>query len=726
MDYQLATNLNDLEAYLSKTNDKGYFGMDTEATGLNTRAAKLTGISISIVPETAIYIPIGHQLGTNLPLKRSWEMIEEFMQGYYPVFFNSKYDMNILQVATGKPIAKQMDALELVYLANPDRKRKGLKVVAKEDLGVDMDKFDSLFTPAEIKAKIYDISTKTPSRCTNYACADADMTLRIRDLYDWVVQAYPQAVKIDSLLVDIIRKMEHNGGLELNHAYIDEQMENLEARAEQLKAIIFRLVGYEFEINSPKQLGEALFDKLGLPSPGRTRTGAHLTGGEHLDKLRVEFPLVEYIVSYRKCVKARSTYFFKLKSLERMGIRPRFNFNIYAAPTFRFAAPGGDPKKDGATGVNIQAVSNGESRELMGVDLSEKDNQKNYLEDAAEDDLLVDIDQELKQDSTIPDLSMEEIVKLPYIVKSEASTDVCFREVCTGCNAGCESKGIDTTRRPQKGLRMIPSVRESFQAPAGWKLVSFDYDRQELVIGANMSQEPRWLNALANGDDLHEITAAAAFGLSIPDFQALGKEEYKRKRGVGKTLNFATFYGATSYTLANKADISQQAAEAIYNSFVRNHPTLFNWMKKVHLFARKNGYTTTYFGRKRDLSEFYNGDRRSEAFANRSAVNTAIQGTAAEVTRIAMVKVDRKVKDLGYTWKQIKPALQIHDELAYLIRDEHVQDLLMPIKQSMEFNVKSWKVQLTVGAKVGQIWGTQKDWQYYNDTGLWEVERKAA
>lgn len=722
MNYELVSSLSDLENYLGQTNEYGYFGMDTEASSLNTRSAKLAGISISIQPETGIYIPVGHKLGTNLPIKPVWDRIEEFMgSGYVPVFFNAKYDLNVLQVATKKRIPKFEDALELVYLANPDRKRKGLKLVAQEDLNFNMDKFETLFSAAEIKAGLMDISNKAPARCVDYACADSDATLRVRTHFDWVVKEFNQSVKIDTLLIDIIRKIEHNGGMQLNLDYVDEQIAALDARAEALRQAIFRMVGYSFEINSGKQLGEALFDKLGIPSPGRNKNGTHTTRADALDKLRDHYPVVEFVVSYRKCLKAKSSYFMKLKTLGNMGLRPRFNFNMFAAPTFRFAAPGGDPKKDGATGVNIQAVSNGETREIMGVDLKKEAEEEDYLRDVEDEDMLIDLSQEEILDGE--PLDFKEVLKLPYVVSTVDDGHACFRETCSGCLAQCSSLGIDVTRRPQKGLKMIPSVRQSFRAPEGFKLVSFDYDRQELVIGANMSQEPRWLRALANGDDLHEMTASAAFGISLEDFQKLPKDEYKRKRGVGKTLNFATFYGATSYTLANKADISQAAADQIYNTFVRNHPTLFNWMNKVHLFARKNGYTTTYFGRRRSLAEFYkDGDRKMMAFGDRSAVNTAIQGTAAEITRIAMVKVDKACKEANYSWKDVKPVLQIHDELAYLVRDEIVQEVIPLIKNSMEFKVKSWQVQLSVGPKVGDIWGSQDDW-FLGENGIWSKEK---
>jgi len=729
MAYELARSLDHVKQYLSTVHPKNQMGMDTEAKSLDTRRAGIAGMSVSLAKGSALYVPFNHRVNpeANLPFEPVWELMEEKMESHTPIFYNAKYDLNILQVQVvkkglkWKPDFKFNDALELVYLADPDRKKIGLKTVAHEDLGIDMTKFEDLFTPEEIKAGRLDITTKSPERCTDYACADADVGMQMWDHYAYVATENPMAVQIDTLLIDIVRRMEHNGGMELNREYIDNQMAMLETRAATMREQIFRVIGYTFEINSPKQLGDALFERGGLPSPGKTKgkNPIHVTKEEALEKLARANPIVETIIAYKKIVKARSSYFNKLQALSDREIKPRFNFNTFAAPTFRFSAPGGDPDVDGATGVNIQAVSNGEAREVMAVDLKGTPDSADYISQVDDSDILIDLRAGLEPgEAPQAPADWQTVVRsLPYVIPREGDEDeegrepiVCIRETCVGCPAQCESVNIDTTRRVQKGVLMIPSVRQAFRAPKGYKLLSFDYDRQELVIGANMSGEPRWLRALAKGDDLHSLTAAAAYGIPIDTFHALSKEEKKRKRDVGKVLNFATFYGATAYTLAIKADIPRAAAEQVYDGFVRGHPVLFGWMGKVHVFARKNGYTTTFFGRKRSLKSFYdNPDPKIHAFANRSAVNTAIQGTAAEVTRIAMVKVDKALKLHGYKWRDVAFAMQIHDELAFLVRNELVQEVAPIIKKAMEFEVKTWQVQLTVAPKVGDVWGLQKE-----------------
>lgn len=725
MTYSLAESVDDIKRFLEGGSPDGFVGMDTETDGLDTRRARIVGASLSTQEGFAIYIPLGHKVGRNLPVDAVRRAFEAAGLGtdLQAVFYHAQYDLNILQANMGGWYPKAFqDALEVVYLENPDRKSKGLKLVAKEDLGFEMEHFEDLFTAEERKAGILDLSTKSPARCVNYAGADADATLRIWRQKAQVREEQKFAIAVDTKLIEIVRRMEHNGGMALNLSYVDKQMDSLAARAEAMEEQIHRMVGYKFEIGSPKQLGIALFDRMGIPSPGQTKGGQHKTGAEDLEKLTKQYPVVGLITTYRSVVKARSTYFAKLKRLATTGLPVRFRFSIFAAPTFRFAAPGGDPDVDGATGLNIQAVSNGEAVDMMAVDLSAHGGSDEYLSELDSDDLLIEtkapVEVHAKEALNVAGFSGDPAT-LPWVVEDESYPPklMCFRETCAQCPAACGSKGIDTTRRLQKNLKMVPSVRQSFMAPPGYVLLSFDYDRQELVIGANMSGEPAWLRALAKGEDLHAVTAAAAYGMSVDGFKALEhnpsrKDEWKRKRGIGKILNFATFYGATAYTLARKADITQGQAEQIYENFKNGLRTLFQWIDKVHLFARKNGYTTTYFGRKRSLKDLYEKgktDRKTMQFADRSSVNTAIQGTAAEVTRIAMVKCASAIEKKGWSAADVRFVMQIHDELMFRVREDLVREAIPIIKAAMEFEVKSWEVQLTCAPKIGYIWGNQKE-----------------
>jgi len=725
-DYRLVTTHDEIAEFGELIREKAflgkYYGWDVETNSLNTRRARLVGTSIAPIPGLSCYIPIGHQLGTNADAEWVKQLFRDLTEeGFEPVAYNSKFDLNVIQANWRIIFPICWDSLELVYLEDPDRKVKKIDVIAAEDLNMELASFESLFTPAENKAKKYDLSKKTPGHVCDYAAEDADAAIRIWELKQSVKEEFSFAVDIDRELVEIVRALEHNGGMELNPEYVEEQMEILGKRAKALEEQIYRMVGERFLLDSPKKLGIALFERAGLPHPEkdpRTKTGQWKTGKAFLEKVAAEHPLAEFVISYRKIVKARGTYFKKLLRLKRLKLKPRFSFHLHSAPTFRFAAPGGDPLKDGFTGVNIQAVSNGEARTLNAVDLSKRERGR-YAEEL--------VDSELMVASQAEEVSIEEWTgdkaDLPWVTTHEDHLDqlFCFRESCSGCPANCAGEGIDVTRRPEKNLVVVPSVRQAFRAPEGYTLVSLDYDRQELVIAANMSGEPNWLRALAAGLDVHAQTAALGFGHTKDDFERLkdtNPGEWARKRDGGKIANFATLYGGTAYTVAKQTGMSQSAAEAFYNGLVRNHPTLFNWISRVQAFARQKGYTTTYFGRKRWLKKYYERvdrygrpDRKMIGFANRSAVNTAIQGTGAEVTRIAMVRVEKLRLKKGYSHKDMRLVIQLHDELTYLVRDEIVDDVIELITEGMEFKVKSWEVQLSVGVKVGPIWGIQKKWE---------------
>lgn len=708
MAYELVTSIAQLEKYVDKTLEIGEdYGLDTENDGLDTRRLKPVGVSLSCEDEGGVYVPTGHLVGRelNLPLKEVGDQLKR-LSSLRAALYNAKYDKTVFQVHYGWTPDKFIDVLDLVYLKEPDRMVKNLKAVAKSELDFDMETFDSLFTPAEVKSGLKNIATKHPERCVSYACADADATRRLGRKYAETEKKFEFPVKVDMKLVDIVRGSEHNGGMELDSEYINRQIKLLGERIDEFERLIHQSVGKEFTIASSKQLGDALFEYAGIDSPGLTKSGQHKTDAETLEKLAEVNPVVGLVVCYRKLVKARNDYFLKLDRLVRLDLKPRFSFNMFSAPTFRFSAPGGDPLVDGMTGINVQAVSGGKLSDLTGVNLSDREAtvRASFVEDIDEADMLVDMESDIEE--SLPTFTGD-IKELPWVVSNEQDEQVCVRTSCKGCNVGCRSKGISVVRSLQKGLEALPSVRSAFKAPDGWILLSFDYDRQELVVGANMSNEPVWLKALAANEDLHVIAAAKAYGLSVQEFMALPKGRFKKLRGIGKILNFASFYGATASTLARKADIPLSQAEMVFNGFKDGLPTLFGWMEQNAAHARKFGYVETVFGRRRSLEFCYKDpkDRRMHAFGDRSATNTRVQGSSADITRVGMVKAHANVKDAGFTIKQARFVMQVHDELMFMARREHAVEVARLVKKGMEFKIPSFKVQLTAGLKYGQNWG---------------------
>lgn len=715
--YCLAQSLEDVELFFKTQPDGSGIGVDTETTGLDCLKDKIVGSSYSLKSGEAIYIPHTHKIGTNVPLAGTVEIVKDYLKRTqtYPIFWNAKFDVSMFDTNVGWVPDYYEDGMASVYLDNPDRDEKGLKAVALQDLGMAMMSFESLFTTQEIKAKIFDISTKSPRRCVEYAAADADMTLRLANKYAHIKKEFPLPHRVDTSLVNVIRKMEQTGGMELNLEYINKCLRQLKERENFLQEMVFRAAGKEFAIGSSKQLGDILFGKLGLPSPGTTKTGQHSTGAKELEKLAEQYPIAEWVVSFKKIQKAQGSYFGKLLKLYETGTKPRFSFNQFAAPTYRLAAPGGDPEVDGKTGVNIQAVSNGEARSLMSCEIvfpeEGKANQNVYSAALDDDDLL--FAPEEKKIILPGTYDPNDVLEKPWVWDKEDGTKVCVLDKCSECDMNCGSRGMDTTRRHTNNIKVIPSVRQSFRAPKGYVLLGCDYDRQELVIGANLSKEPKWITALLNNQDLHAIAAMGAYHLTQDQWDNLAPDDRKRKRGMGKILNFATFYGATAHTLSRNTGIPLQMAEQIYNGFVKGLPQLFSWMERVRLFARKNGYTNTYFGRRRWLKQFYAQDNRQmKAFADRSAVNTAVQGTGADVTRIAMVKCDKWLTENQVDWDVCRIVLSIHDELVFRIREDMLDVLGPEMVKNMMFNVKGWAVQLSVEPKVSVVWGQGKVYKF--------------
>lgn len=716
--YVLAQDLGDVERFLFTAPTSNAIGMDTETTGLDSSKDKIVGLSIAVEEKCAIYVPVAHKIGTNVSLKGTLDLVDAYMADHkvYPVFWNGKFDVSMFDTNVAWVPSYYEDVMASVYLDNPDREEKGLKACARDDLGLVMDEFESLFSLEERRAKIFDISTKAPRRCTKYAAQDADATLRLHNRYKHIKDEFSLPHRVDTKLMDIIRRMEQTGGMELNLEYINKCLKQLKQREQFLQDMVFRAAGQEFAIGSSKQLGDILFEKLGMPSPGRTKGGQHATGAKELEKLAEQYPVAEWVVSFKKIQKAQGSYFGKLLKLHEKGVKPRFSFNQFAAPTYRLAAPGGDPDLDGKTGVNIQAVSNGEARALMACEISlpaaGSSSSTVYQDELDQEDNLF-AEEAPKVITVSKSIYLDDAYDKPWVWDQEDGTKVCVMDNCKHCDVGCAEGGLDVTRRHTQNIKVVPSVRQSFRAPKGYVLLGCDYDRQELVIGANLSKEPKWVNALLNNSDLHAITAMAAYKLTQDQWDKLPADLKKRRRGVGKILNFATFYGATAHTLARNTGLSLPVAQAIYDGFVKGHPQLFSWMDRVKLFARKNGYTNTYFGRRRWLKQFYNeGSQGMKAFADRSAVNTAVQGTGADVTRIAMVKCDTWLQTNQVDWDQARIALSIHDELVFQIKEDLLDTIGPKMVENMMFNVKGWAVQLSVEPKVGVVWGQAKKYSF--------------
>lgn len=674
--------------------------IDTETDGLDSRKCKLAGVSISASPNTAMYIPVGHEVGShlNLPIVEVTKQLVKGVGERKCIFWNAKFDLPVLSRNTGwAPVDNFLDAIELPYLDNPER-RVGLKFLAKEILNVDMQKFEEIFDDPDYysrfgkKKKTKDlpliISYIHPQKALSYAGADADLALQLYYHFRYILSQYEGAVRVDTALVNVLMDMEQLGGLDLNGDYITEKLVELDYLTEFLNRQILDEAGFDFDVNSPKQVANALFVNLGLPPQGHTKTGQLSTDAQALESLAKQYPIAEWLILYKKLTKARNTYFKKLKYLIDNNQKPFFQFNQYAVPTYRFSSSGGDPEKDGTVGINIQAVSNGEIRDTWGVDVTPNP----YFD--------------------YPDDQLED--RLPYVLPSDDRGLVCIRRTCDGCPAKCEDYNIDVTRKRLPSVQIVPSVRQAFTAPKGYTLASFDYDRQEIVIAANFSKEPVWIEALKEGADIHAVMATRLFGL-IPG--QCSDKEWDQARKKAKTINFGIIYGLTPPGLAARLGISLKEGEELYNDFFSVLRSLKRWLDHTVYHAKKDRYVRTYWGRRRWIDRIMQDNM---GHAERVAMNTPIQGTGAEVTRLAMVYVNKWLHKYDPQLQKARMVYTLHDELGILIQDDYLLPVVMGVKKCMEFRVKSWEIQLSTGCKIGVTWGEQEEVDWGDWVGKYE------
>lgn len=364
----------------------------------------------------------------------------------------------------------------------------------------------------------------------------------------------------------------------------------LDTRIKSLESEIYSLVGYEFNLNSPKQLGVALFEKLGLPAKKKTKSG-YSTGAEVLEGLKNEHPAVSLLLNYRQLAKLKSTYADGLQDCIAEDGRIHSTFNQTEARTGRIS-------------------------------------------------------------SLEPNLQ-----NIPV--------------------------------RTAEGRRL----REYFNAPAGRVLCDADYSQIELRVLASMSEDANMINAFGSGTDIHTVTASQVFGLP----QDMITPELRSR---AKAVNFGIVYGIGAFSLSKDIGVTRAEADRYIKSYLAAYPGVAAYMEKAIEDAKKNGFVTTLYGRRRYIPELSNSNGNMRAFGERVARNAPIQGTAADIIKIAMIKVSRSLKEEFPTARLI---LQVHDELIVECDEKDAEDICTLLEREME-NAADLAVRLTAEAHFGKTW----------------------
>ncbi|WP_089795465.1 DNA polymerase I [Chryseobacterium wanjuense] len=564
---------------------------DTETTSLNELEAELVGMSFSYKKGLAYYIPLSEDKGEVL---QTLEIFKPFFEkeDLIKVAHNLKFDYKILKQYDITVKGAMFDTMIAHYLLNPDG-RHGMDYLSEIYLNYKPVSIETIIgKKGKKQGNFRDADLRTQ---TDYAAEDADVTFQLYELFA------PQLKKenledlfftIEMPLMEVLAKMEL-AGISLDEKWLAQESVDLENDLKQLESKIFELSGEEFNMNSPKQLGEILFEKMQLdPKAKKTKTGQYATSEDVLQKLASKHEIIKHILEYRTYQKLKSTYVDALPSqIEKTDNRVHTNFSQTTAATGRLAS----------VNPNLQNIP------------------------------------------------------------------------------------IRTLRGQQ--------IRGAFVSAEGKKIISADYSQIELRLIAEISGEDNMIKAFQNGEDIHASTAAKLFKIPL-------EEVSKTQRSQAKTVNFGIIYGQGAFALAEQTGLSRTEAKQMIEAYFETYPKLKEYMAEQVNKARQIGYVETILGRKRHLKDINSNNFVVRGHAERNAVNAPVQGSAADVVKMAMIKIQ---KELEKEKLQTKMLLQVHDELIFEAPIEEVEVASNIIKIEMESAIET-QVPLLVEVGVGNNW----------------------
>ncbi|RXJ52764.1 DNA polymerase I [Gelidibacter gilvus] len=565
---------------------------DTETTGLDPITAELVGIAFSWEVGKGFYMPFPENR------EEAQTLIEELRPFFEAetiekVGQNLKYDIKVLHKYNIQVKGKLFDTMLAHYLINPDM-RHNMDILAETYLN---------YTPMPIEALIgkkgkNQLSMRTVSleKQTEYAVEDADITLQLKEHFEKELgEANTQKLfdEIEIPLLRVLADMELEG-INLDEKFLNSLSEKLDNDIKTLEANIFKEAGEEFNIASPKQLGDILFDKLKLvDKPKKTKTGQYATGEEILSYLAKDHAIIQHILDYRGLAKLKSTYVDALPNqVEPTTGRVHTDYMQTVAATGRLSS----------NNPNLQNIP------------------------------------------------------------------------------------IRTERGRQVRKAFVPRDEN-------YVLLAADYSQIELRIIAALSEEDNMINAFKNGEDIHASTASKVFGVPL-------EEVTREQRSNAKTVNFGIIYGVSAFGLSNQTDLSRTEAKDLIDTYYATYPKLRNYISDQIEIARENGYVQTVLGRRRYLKDINSRNAVVRGAAERNAVNAPIQGSAADIIKVAMINIHKKLVDKNFKTKML---LQVHDELVFDVYKSELEDIKKMVKSEME-SAYELSVPLVVDLGVGQDW----------------------
>jgi DNA polymerase-1 len=588
------SELNELAKRLKESTE---FAIDTETNGLDPIKSELVGISISLKPNEAYYIPIQHRyigVPEQLPMETVVNILKPILEdpNIGKIGQNIKYDLQILRNCGIELKGMSFDTMIASYVINPLTKHD-LDNISMELLNHKMIPIEELIGKGKDQRTMEEVEVE---KVSEYSCEDADITMQLKNFMHPKLTEYGLDNvfhEIELPLISVLADMEMIG-IKIDTKWLKYLSDKLFKQLESLTSEIYDLAGEEFNINSTQQLGKILFDKLNMPTGKKTKSGGYSTNEAELAKLSLAgYKLPSKMLEYRTLAKLKSTYVDALpQNINPKTGRVHTSFNQAVTETGRLSS----------SNPNLQniPIRTEEGREI--------------------------------RRAFIPD------------------NDCCV-------------------------------------------LVTADYSQIELRMLAHLSKDKALTEAFANNQDIHASTAALIFDVPIDQITP----EMRRQ---AKTINFGVIYGMGAFRLANELGISNSEAQKFIDEYFATYAGVKTYFDKMMNFARENGYVTTISGRRRFIREINSSDHNQRAFGERIAINTPVQGSAADMIKLAMIKIADLIKSEKWETKLL---LQVHDELVFDVPEDELEKVVPHIRSLME-NALKLDVPIKVDVGVGKSW----------------------
>ncbi|MFH1610942.1 MAG: DNA polymerase I [Patescibacteria group bacterium] len=588
--YVLVNSKEEVKDFVNKLKEKEEFVFDTETDGLDTFNSKLLGISFSWEPGKAYYV-------TRKYLNENIKKIFEDKK-VKKIAHNLKFDYEVMKSFGFDVQGIYFDTMIASYLLNPGTRQHSLDALAFTELGYRMQPITDLI--GEKKSKQINLSEVAVDKVANYSCEDADITWQ---LYEKLSEKLDDAIidgilsKIEMPLIKVLAEMEKNG-VKIDLKFLDKMSKDLGKRIKNLEKEIYSIAGQEFNVASPKQLKEILFEKMQISTAGlsRTKTGISTAAGE-LDKLKGKHKIVDSILEFREFSKLKNTYIDPLPKLVDKEDRVHTSFNQTITATGRLSS----------SNPNLQNIP----------------------------------------------------------IRTELGRE----------------------------------IRKAFIAKKGYSILAVDYSQIELRIIASLANDKKMIRAFEKKADIHTQTGAEIFG--IPP-----EKVTKEIRRQAKTVNFGVIYGLGAKGLAQGTGITLDEARDFIEKYFEVYDGVKIYIEETIELTRELGYTETLLGRRRYLPEINAHHPQLRSQAERMAVNMPVQGFAADLMKLAMINLHKRLEK-EFAPDQVRMLLQVHDELVFEVKEDLTKHASKIIQYEME-NVYKLRAPIEVEIGVGKNWGEVK------------------